>query len=82
LRAAFIEGGEDVEREAEELERDEDDEQVLGSDEEHHAGSGDQNEEDEFTYVLGEVGVCGDEQSDDGEGEQPDLHEMRERVRD
>ena len=52
LQAALAEGGEDVEREAEEFERDEDDQQILGADEEHHADGCDQDEEDEFADVA------------------------------
>ena len=57
VRAVLVERGEDVEGEAEQFERDEDDEQVLRADQEHHAGGGDQDEQDEFADVVGEGGI-------------------------
>ena len=52
LQAALVEGGEGVEREAQEFQRDEDDQQVLRCDEEHHAGSCEQDEQDELADVY------------------------------
>ena len=51
-------------------------------DEEHHADGGDQDEEDELADVLGEGGIDGEEQREDGENEKRDLNELSERIGD
>ena len=78
LQAALAEGGEDVEGEAEQLERDEDDEQILRADQEHHAGGCHEDQQDELADVLGEGGVCGEQEGADGEDEERDLDQVGE----
>ncbi len=80
LRAALAEGREDVEGEAQEFKRDEDDQEILRSYEEHHSRSCDEDEQDELADVFGECGVDGDQQCEDREDEQRDLDEMNEGI--
>src|SRR6185312_10322396 len=65
--AALVKGGEDVEREREQLQRKEDDEQVSCCREEHHSAGGGKDEEDVFAHVMREVRVGCEEQDNDGD---------------
>ena len=56
-RALLVERGEDVEREAQQFQRDENHQQILGADEEHHADGREQDEQNEFADVVGEARV-------------------------
>ena len=82
LQAAFVERGKDVEREAEQLQRDEDDQEVLRCYEKHHSGGCKKDEQDELADVLGEGRVDSDQQYKDGESEQRNLDKISERIRD
>ena len=76
-RALLVEAGEDVQREAQQLQRDEDHQDVLRRDEEEHARSGKQDKQNELTDMFGECGIDAEQQVDKGEQKQGGLQKMR-----
>ena len=78
-RVELVEGGEDVEREAEELQGKEENKKVLGCHEEHHADGGEKDERDELADVIGEGGVGGEQEGKDAQGKEDDLDGVDER---
>ena len=75
--AALVEPCKNVDRQAQQLERDEDDEEVLRGDEKHHASCREQDQENKFADVIGEGGVHREEERQDGDDQQRDLNQVR-----
>jgi hypothetical protein len=82
LPAAFVESGEGIERQTQQLERRENHQQVLRADEKHHRGGREEDEAEVFANVCGEGGVEREQHGEDGEGNQHRLHQLRQRARD
>ena len=76
----LVERGEDVEREAQQFERDENDQQVLGADQEHLPTVATRMSRTNSPTCSVKRGIRGHQQRDDGEHEQRDLDKMGERV--
>ena len=76
FRVVLVERRQDVEREARQLQRDEDHQQVFRADEEHHADGREQDECEKFADVIGEVGIHREEHRENRQHQQRDLDQL------
>ena len=78
-RVGFVEPRHDVERQAGQLETDEDHEQLFAADEEHESDRGEQEQREIFAAVTRSVHAAREDHGEKGERQADDFEERRER---
>src|SRR5439155_14217572 len=80
LDALLVERGHDVETKAEQLERQENQQQVFCAQQEHHARGRQQQQREVFADVLRESGLEREEAGGDRQSEHHDFHQRGQRI--